>query len=119
MRKRLADPETGFSLRVGGGLSTKPHLAERLNAFVRWDQVLPVIRGIAEIFRGADVLRESRDRARLKFLFLEHGWTPEQFQEELERRIGFRLDPAEPEDPPADIYRDHTGICLLYTSRCV
>jgi sulfite reductase (ferredoxin) len=110
VRKRLAGFETGFSLRVGGGLSTKPHLAERLDAFVRWDQVLPVIRGIAEIFRGADVLRESRDRARLKFLFLEHGWTPEQFQQELERRLGFRLDPAEPEDPPADVYRDHAGI---------
>jgi sulfite reductase (ferredoxin) len=112
VRKRLTGFETGFSIRVGGGLSTKPHLAERLNAFVRWDQVLPVIRGVAEIFRGADVLRESRDRARLKFLFLEHGWTPEQFQDELERRIGFHLDPAEPEDPPADIYRDHTGIHL-------
>src|SRR6202451_1220909 len=110
VRQRLTGPETGFSLRVGGGLSTKPHLAQRLDAFVRWDQVLPVIRGVAEIFRGADALRESRERARLKFLFLEHGWTPEQFQEELEHHIGFRLDPAEPEDPPADVYRDHTGI---------
>jgi sulfite reductase (ferredoxin) len=110
VRKRRTSLETGFSLRVGGGLSTMPHLAVHLNAFVGWDQVLPVIQGVAEIFRGADVLRESRERARLKFLFLEHGWTPEQFQEELEHRLGFRLDPAEPEAPPADIYRDHTGI---------
>src|SRR5215472_5562309 len=37
--------EVGFSLRVAGGLSAEPHLARRLNAFVRWDQVLPVVRG--------------------------------------------------------------------------
>ena len=110
VRKRSTGSEIGFSIRVGGGLSTKPHLAERLNAFIGGDQVLPVIQGVAEIFRGAEVLRESRERARLKFLFLEHGWTAEQFQEELERHIGFRLDPAEPEEPPADLYRDHTGI---------
>ena len=102
--------ETGFSLRVGGGLSTDPHLAARLNAFVRWNQVLPVIKGIAEVFRDADQLREHRERARLKFLFLRHGWTIADFQRELEQRIGFRLDPAVEEEPPADVYRDHVGI---------
>ncbi len=104
------ESEIGFSLRVGGGLSTEPHLGARLNAFVRRNQVLPVVRGIAELFREADQLREHRERARLKFLFLRHGWSAEDFQNELERRIGFHLDPAEPEDPPADVYRDHVGI---------
>ena len=102
--------EIGFSVRVGGGLSTNPHLAVRLNAFVHWNQVLPVVRGISEIFRDSEVLRQDREKARLKFLFLQHGWTAERFQEELERRIGFRLDPAAPEDPPDDVYRDHVGI---------
>jgi len=102
--------EIGFSLRVGGGLSTEPHLAVPLNAFVRWDQVLPVVRGIATIFRDSDKLREHRERARLKFLFLRHGWTANEFQRELEQRIGFRLDPAEPETAPNDVYRDHVGI---------
>jgi sulfite reductase (ferredoxin) len=103
-------PEVGFSLRVAGGLSTEPYLGARLNAFVRWSQVLPVIRGIAELFRDSDVLREHRERARLKFLFLRHGWTAETFLKDLERRIGFQLDPAEPEQAPADVYRDHIGI---------
>ena len=102
--------EVGFSLRVGGGLSADPHLATRLNAFVRWNQVLPVIKGIAEIFRDSDQLREHRERARLKFLFLRHGWTAEDFQKELERRIGFQLGPGVEEEPPPDIYRDHVGI---------
>jgi sulfite reductase (ferredoxin) len=103
-------PQIGFSLRIGGGLSTDPHLGVRLNAFVRWNQVVPVIRGVTEIFRDSDQLRQSRERARLKFLFLQHGWTAADFQAELEHRIGFRLEPGVPEDPPADIYRDHVGI---------
>ncbi len=103
-------PEVGFSLRVGGGLSAEPMFAKRLNAFVKWDQVIPVIRGVTEIFRDADELRESRERARLKYLFLRHGWTAARFQAELEGRIGFKLDPMVDEKPPADIYRDHVGI---------
>jgi sulfite reductase (ferredoxin) len=102
--------EIGFSLRVGGGLSTDPHLGVRLNAFVRWNQVLPAIKGIAELFRDSDQLREHRERARLKFLFLRHGWTAQGFQEELERRVGFQFDPAVAEHPPADVYRDHVGV---------
>src|SRR3984885_8937295 len=103
-------PEVGFSLRVAGGLSTEPYLGARLNAFVRWNQVLPVVKGVAELFRDSDVLREHRERARLKFLFLRHGWTADRFLGELQERIGFRLDPAAEEHPPDDVYRDHIGI---------
>ena len=110
IRKRLNGNETGFSVRVGGGLSTDPHLAVRLNAFVQWNQVVPVARGIAEVFREAEVLRQNRERARLKFLFLQHGWTGDTFLAALQERIGFTLDPAEPEEVPADIHRDHVGI---------
>jgi sulfite reductase (ferredoxin) len=102
--------EVGFSVRVGGGLSTDPHFALRLDAFVRWHQVLPVIRGISEVFRDSSVLRENREKARLKFLFLRHGWTVERFQTELEGRLGFRLAGAAAEDPPEDVYRDHVGV---------
>jgi len=102
--------EIGFSLRVGGGLSTDPHLGQRLNAFVLPDQVLPVLKGIATIFRESDVLRESRERARLKFLFLKHGWTGDRFLDELQHHIGFELAPAVREDLPEDVYRDHVGI---------
>jgi len=107
---RRAGGEVGFSLRVGGGLSADPHLAVRLNAFVQRQQVIPVLKGVAEIFRESEILRENRERARLKFLFLKHGWTADSFQEELERRIGFHLDPAVEEKRPNDVYRDHVGI---------
>ena len=102
--------EVGFSLRVGGGLSTDPHLAVRLNAFIRWEQVLPVLKAVSELFREASSLRENRERARLKFLFLQHGWTAQSFLAALEQKLGYKLDPAGPEEAPADIFRDHTGI---------
>ncbi len=100
----------GYSLRVGGGLSNEPHLAVRLDAFVRQDQAIDVVRRIAEIFRDQQGLRESRERARMKYLFMREGWTPDSFLDELHRRLGYKLDPAVPENVPDDILRDHTGI---------
>ncbi len=106
----LYSGRVGFSLRVGGGLSTQPHLAPRLDAFVRPDQVLAVVKGVSEIFRDSDVLRQNREKARLKFLFLDHGFTPERFLSELHDRLGFRLDPGVAEVLPEEAYRDHVGI---------
>jgi sulfite reductase (ferredoxin) len=100
----------GYSLRVGGGLSTRPHLAPRLDAFVRTDQVLAVVKAVSEIFRDSQVLRQNREKARLKFLFLDHGVTPAGFLSELEGRLGFRLAPAVPEALPDEAYRDHVGL---------
>jgi sulfite reductase (ferredoxin) len=102
--------EIGFSVRIGGGLSTQPHLAVPLNAFIRQEQVIPVVRAITEIFRESDVLRHSRDKARLKYLFLEHAWTAGCFLELIESKLGYSLDPAEPLVPPAQVHRDHLGV---------
>jgi sulfite reductase (ferredoxin) len=109
-RSHRGQEEIGFSIRVGGGLSADPHLAVRLNAFIRWDQVLPVLRAVAEMFREQDVLRENRERARLKHLFTQQQWTADRFLWELTSRLGFALDPAAMEFPPHDGYRDHVGI---------
>jgi sulfite reductase (ferredoxin) len=109
-RRRTGKSEVGFTMRVGGGLSTNPHLAVALDAFIKPDQVIKVVHGVAEIFRASEVLRVSREKARLKFLFLEHGWTADTFLAELQRRIGFSLDPGEREEIPADIHRDHVGV---------
>ena len=105
-----ATGEIGFTVRVGGGLSTDPHLAVRLDAFVPWGGALAVLRAIAEIFRDSDVLRQNRERARLKFLFLQHGWTAERFRAAIEERLGWSLRAGVPDDPPDDAYRDHVGV---------
>jgi sulfite reductase (ferredoxin) len=100
----------GYSVRVGGGLSADPHLAVRLDAFILPDQALSVARAVVEIFRDQQGLRESRDRARLKHLFLKEGWTAASFLVELQSRLDFPLLPGVPEEVPDDIYRDHVGI---------
>ena len=107
---RITSHELGFTVRVAGGLSTQPHFAVRLNAFVKPHQVIPVVRAITEVFRSSDVLRQSRERARMKYLFLEHHWTPETFLAAVHERLGFTLDPGEPETLPSDIHRDHLGV---------
>ena len=102
--------EIGFSLRVAGGLSTEPHLAVRLNAFILQEQVIPVVRAITEVFRSSDVLRVSREKARLKYLFLANGWTPDRFLAAMHSHLSFTLDPAEPEQFPESVHRDHLGV---------
>lgn len=104
--------EIGYTLRVGGGLSTEPFLATRVPAFVRQDQAFDVAKAAAEIFRDADVLRENRMKARSKYLFMKFGWTPVSYLAVLEEKLGYKLIPSPDEDEniPGDIYRDHIGI---------
>ncbi len=102
--------EVGFSVRVGGGLSADPHLAVRLYAFVLPAQAVAVVNAITQIFREQQGLRQSRDRARMKHLFLKEGWTAESFLAALQARLPFALAPAASEIVPADVMRDHVGI---------
>ncbi len=104
------DGEVGYSLRVGGGLSNEPHLAVRLDTFLLPHQAVPAVRAVTEIFRDQQGLRESRERARLKYLFMKEGWTAESFLAELQSRLDFKLLPGVPEQVPDDILRDHSGI---------
>ena len=101
------DLGAGYDLWVGGGLSTNPKLAVRLNAFVRPDQVADVWAGVTGIFRDYGY-RRSRMHARLKFLMAD--WGPERFREKLEsdEYLGYALADG-PEAPPTDD-RDHVGV---------
>jgi sulfite reductase (ferredoxin) len=102
--------EIGYSVRVGGGLSADPHLAVKLDAFVPQDKAVAVVRGITEIFREQQGLRESRDRARMKHLFLREGWTAERFLDELHAKLDFKLAPGVDDAVPDDVFRDHVGV---------
>jgi sulfite reductase (ferredoxin) len=106
----IRNGEIGYSLRVGGGLSNEPHLGVRLNVFLFPHQAVDAIRAVTEIFRDQQVLRQSRDRARLKYLFTKEGWTPEHFLAELESRVNFPLLPQGEEKVPDGVFRDHAGV---------
>jgi sulfite reductase beta subunit-like hemoprotein len=104
--------EIGYTLRVGGGLSTEPHIAVRIPAFIPQDKALEVIVAVVEIFREQTVLRESRTHARIKYLFMKHGWTAESMLAAIEDKIGYKLDPSPLSEDvvPDDVYRDHVGV---------
>jgi ferredoxin-nitrite reductase len=70
----------GFHVKVGGGLSAKPYLAQALNVFVRPEQVKEVAVAVTTIFRDYGY-RIKRHRARLKFLVAD--WGAEKFTEKL------------------------------------
>ena len=108
--------EIGYTLRAGGGLSTEPHMAVRIPAFIRQGQAYAVAEASCRIFREQSELRENRTRARIKYLFMRHGWTADSFLLALEEQLGYKLDPApessatQQEMVPDDIYRDHIGV---------
>jgi sulfite reductase (ferredoxin) len=102
--------EIGYSLRVGGGLSTEPHLAVRLNAFVPQHKAYDAVKAVCEIYREQDALRVSRTHARIKYLFMRHGWTAESMLAAIEERLGYKFDAAEEGPIADDVYRDHVGV---------
>lgn len=97
----------GFDVWVGGGLSTNPHLAQRLGAWVPLDEVPEVWEGVVSIFRDYGY-RRLRSRARLKFLVAD--WGIDKFREVLETKyLGRTL--VDLEAPPVpDTPVDHVGV---------
>ncbi|MBM7704663.1 nitrite/sulfite reductase [Metabacillus iocasae] len=82
----------GFHLKVGGGLSSKPFLAQTLDVFVKPEQVKEVAIAVTTIFRD-NGYREKRHLARLKFLVAD--WGVEKFKEKLEGITGPLLSKGE------------------------
>lgn len=70
----------GFHVWVGGGLSAAPMLAQKLDLFVKPEEVLSVARAACTIFRDYGY-REKRTHARLKFLIKD--WGAQKFQNKL------------------------------------
>jgi sulfite reductase (ferredoxin) len=105
----------GFDLWVGGGLSTNPHLAVRLGAWVPLDEVPDVWAGVISIFRDYGY-RRLRTKARLKFLVKD--WGAARFREVLEQEYLHRplIDGPAPSDP-VNGRRDHVGVHLQRDGR--
>jgi sulfite reductase (ferredoxin) len=104
--------EIGYTLRVGGGLSTEPHIGVRIPAFIPQDKAYAAVEAVLRIFKEQTELRENRTRARIKYLFMRHGWTAETMLEAIEEKLGYKLDPSPVDEDvvPDDVYRDHIGV---------
>ncbi|MDT5401251.1 MAG: hypothetical protein QOK33_4482 [Mycobacterium sp.] len=100
----------GLDVWVGGGLSTNPMLAQRLNAWVPLQDVPDVWEAITSVFRDYGY-RRLRSKARLKFLI--KSWGVEKFREVLETEYLKRklIDGPAPLQVPHTI--DHVGVQKL------
>ena len=103
----VSEGRPGFAVKVGGGLSTFPRLADDLGVWVPLEEALEVLRAIVDIWREDLRYRLSRTRARLKFMLHDTG--PETFRTRVEERLGRRLADGTVPPPPAE-EQDHTGI---------
>ena len=86
---RKADGEAGFGMKIGGGLSAAPHMAQVLPVFLKPEQVWPVTEAVSIIFRD-NGYRLKRSRARFKFLVAD--WGVERILAEVERLLGYGLE---------------------------
>lgn len=103
----IFEGQRGYALRVGGGLSSAPRVAQHLGVFVPEDEALDVLRGILDAWRFNLKYRLSRARARLKFMVDDLG--AEGMRSEVERVLGRHLRDL-PEPPRSLGETDHLGV---------
>jgi ferredoxin-nitrite reductase len=99
--------QNGYSLRVGGGLSSTPRLARDLNVFVPQAETLEVARAILDVWRTDLRYRLSRAKARLKFLVDDYG--PDGVRSAIEMQLGRPLEPLVSAAVPSGSV-DHLGV---------
>jgi ferredoxin-nitrite reductase len=106
-RRREGKLEAGFGIKVGGGLSSAPHLAQTLPVFLTPDDVLPIVHYTSVVFRDFGY-REKRNRARFKFLVAD--WGTDKVLAKIEELAGRTFQRHDefifPEDPESD----HLGV---------
>ena len=105
---RNGKEEIGFHVRVGGGLSTQPYLAQKLDIWIAPEQILDVCRACTEIFRDHGY-RQKRNHTRLKFLVAD--WGAAKFRDVLIQKLGWTPEPALLlSDPVGTVQQDHLGV---------
>jgi ferredoxin-nitrite reductase len=99
--------EAGFGVKVGGGLSTAPHLAQALPIFLRPEEVLPAAHWISVVYRDFG-FRHQRNKARLKILVAD--WGAEKYLAKMEELSGLNFQRHHDFVFPHDPETDHLGI---------
>ena len=100
----------GFDVLVGGGLSTAPHLALSLGAWVPLEEVAEVWYAITRAFRDYGY-RRVRNKARLKFLIQDIGAA--RFREIVETEYLKRPLLDGPAAQPPTVVSDYIGVTPL------
>jgi sulfite reductase beta subunit-like hemoprotein len=104
---RRSDGTVGYGMRVGGGLSTEPYIAQDVRVFVTPERAMAVLEA-AGIFYRDHGYRKSRKHARYKYLVAD--WGAAHYREVLEEILGYALPDAEPLPEEYPGYEDHYGV---------
>src|SRR3954454_14528966 len=103
----VKDGREGYAVRVGGGLSSVPRIAQDMDVFVPREEALEVLAAITGAWSEDLKYRVSRVKARLKFMVDDIG--ADGLRERVEARLGRALedfDLPRVTTPP----HDHLGI---------
>lgn len=96
----------GFAVKIGGGLSNIPRLAQDIGVFVPREDTVTVLRAITDAWQHDLRYRVSRAKARIKFMMDDHG--PDGVRAKVEERLGYQLERFE---APVPAYAaDHLGV---------
>ena len=79
----------GFTLKVGGGLSTKPMIAQNFPVFIKREQAQEVAIAATTVYRDHG-FRDKRAQSRIKFLI--NDWGVDKFLDEVEKNLGYKLE---------------------------
>jgi ferredoxin-nitrite reductase len=102
----VVDGREGFSVRVGGGLSSVPRISRDMGVFVPREDAIAVLRAILDAWKADLRYRVSRVKARLKFMVDDIG--AEGMRERVEALLGYRLEDFDAPTLPEPV--DHMGI---------
>jgi ferredoxin-nitrite reductase len=97
----------GFTVRVGGGLSTVPRISKPLGVFVEVEETLPLVCAILDAWKEDLNYRRSFIKARLKFMIDDLG--VEEFRRRVEERLGRKLEDY-PDCPTPVAETNHLGV---------
>ncbi len=101
------DMSLGYTVRVGGGLSTAPRISKHLPVFVPRGEEITFLRAMIDVWRENPKYRVSFAKARFKFMIDDIG--VEKFRELVEERLGHRLADF-PECPKPKGQNFHLGV---------
>lgn len=113
--------ELGFTLKLGGGLSTKPFVAKNFPVFIKRNQAKAVSIAATTVYRD-NGFRDKRQKARIKFLI--EDWGVDKYLEEMEKLLDFKLERVpvihtmetgakEYFPSPKSSHHDHLGVTKL------
>lgn len=90
---KIVDNQKGFKVLIGGGLGAQPYLAHLAYEFLPAEEIIPFIEAAIRVFdRNGE--RNSRNKARMKYLLAKIGLQEFQNLIEIERKA-VQYDPAD------------------------